>query len=313
VLFAATSAVPPVHHPFDFGGWLVWPLGFAVFYVVCRRHEGSVGVRLTNLLHVTSAWLAVALLSWQVAWFVDRGVSGHGSWPAVGWVLVPVAVLFWLPRFAERVSWPFGLHREAYLAMAGAGLVLYLALWSLATNLSLSGDPYPFPYLPLLNALDLAQVLVLAVSARFCIQLKTRSYLGYMDPGGTPVIVALAGLSFVWLNAALIRTLHQWAGVPLDFDAVIRSTLVQTSLSIFWTVLALATMLIATRRVGRTAWITGACLLAVTIVKLFVIDLSRAGTVERIVSFVGVGLLTLVIGYFSPLPPAATSHRTTAS
>ena len=46
-------------------------------------------------------------------------------------------------------------------------------------------------------------------------------------------------------------------------------------------------------------------MLAVAIVKLFVIDLSRVGTVERIVSFVGVGLLTLVIGYFSPLPPAA--------
>lgn len=197
--------------------------------------------------------------------------------------------------------------------MAGAGLALYLALWSLATNLSLSGDPYPFPYLPLLNALDLAQMLVLAVLARFCLQLKSDSHPGYMDPAGTPIIAALASLTFIWLNAALIRALHRWAGVPLDFDAVIRSTLVQTSLSIFWTVLALATMLIATRRVGRTAWIAGACLLAVTIVKLFVIDLSHAGTVERIVSFVGVGLLTLVIGYFSPLPPAATSHRTTVS
>jgi uncharacterized membrane protein len=28
------------------------------------------------------------------------------------------------------------------------------------------------------------------------------------------------------------------------------------------------------------------------------------GTVERIVSFVVVGLLMLVVGYFSPLPPA---------
>jgi uncharacterized membrane protein len=77
--------------------------------------------------------------------------------------------------------------------------------------------------------------------------------------------------------------------------------------------LALATMLVAARRASRPVWITGAALLAVTIVKLFVIDLSRVGTVERIVSFVGVGLLTLVIGYFSPLPPVPTRSHTTAS
>jgi uncharacterized membrane protein len=161
--------------------------------------------------------------------------------------------------------------------------------------------------MPLFNPLDLAQVLALGVLARYCLQLKSGSYPIYVETGGAAFVAALASLIFIWLNAALIRTLHHWAGVTWFFESVLNSTLVQTSLSLFWTVLALATMLIATRRAARTFWITGACLLAVTIVKLFVIDLSRVGTVERIVSFVGVGLLTLVIGYFSPLPPAATA------
>ena len=39
--------------------------------------------------------------------------------------------------------------------------------------------------------------------------------------------------------------------------------------------------------------------------KLFLVVLSRGGSIERIVSFVVVGGLMLVIGYFSPLPPAA--------
>ena len=112
------------------------------------------------------------------------------------------------------------------------------------------------------------------------------------------------------MNAALCRTLHHWAGVPFDFDSLTQSTLVQTALSIFWTVLALAAMLTATRRASRRVWLTGAILLAVTIVKLFVVDLSRVGSFERIVSFVGVGLLTLVIGYFSPLPPSAKEDQT---
>jgi len=154
---------------------------------------------------------------------------------------------------------------------------------------------------------------VLAVLVRYCLYLRSRPVSPGIAPDAPPTVAVLAGLGFIWLNAALVRTLHRWAGVPLSFDAVISSTLVQTSLSIFWTVLALATMLVATRRASRPVWLTGAALLGVTIVKLFVIDLSRVGTIERIVSFVGVGLLTLVIGYFSPLPPSATSHRTTVS
>jgi uncharacterized membrane protein len=304
LVFALLSLVPPVRHPFDYGGWLAWPLAFAGFYVICHRHEGAPDNPLAKWLHVCSAWLLTALLSWQLAWFVDRHVASHGSWPAVGWMLVPAAALLLLRRFEERVSWPLRAHREAYVVIAGGGLALYLALWSLYTNFSLPGDPYPFPYVPLLNVLDLSQALVLGLLVRFCKQ---------NDGDGKSLASFAAALFFVWLNAALVRTLHRWAGVPFELDAIISSTLVQTSLSIFWTVLALATMLVATRRASRPVWLTGAALLGVTIVKLFVIDLSRVGTVERIVSFVGVGLLTLVIGYFSPLPPAATRPRTTAS
>jgi uncharacterized membrane protein len=313
LVFAALSLIPPVHHPCDHGGWLAWPLAFAGFYVICRRHEGEPDESLANWLHVVSAWLLVALLTWQVDWFIDQGVAGRGSWPAVGWMLIPACVLFLLPRGVERLSWPLRTHREAYLWLAGGGVALYLAFWSLGTNLSLPGDPYPFPYVPLLNILDLAQVLVLAVLWRFWLFSRSAQRTPDLDLDDAPAMTALSALAFIWLNAALIRALHRWADVPLDFDAVIRSTLVQTALSIFWTVLALATMLVATRRASRVVWITGACLLGATIVKLFAVDLSHVGTVERIVSFVGVGLLTLVIGYFSPLPPVATSHRTTVS
>ncbi len=78
----------------------------------------------------------------------------------------------------------------------------------------------------------------------------------------------------------------------------------QTSLSIFWALLAFVMMLVAARRHRRAVWPVGASLFGVVIAKLFLVDLSRVGSIERIVSFVGVGLLMLVIGYVSPLPPA---------
>jgi uncharacterized membrane protein len=47
----------------------------------------------------------------------------------------------------------------------------------------------------------------------------------------------------------------------------------------------------------------------VVVAKLFFVDLSSIGTLERIVSFLGVGMLMLVIGYVSPLPPGAAARE----
>lgn len=299
----AVIAAFDVRHPLGGGGWLAWPFAFAVWYVVLRRHEAAAG-RLAGALHAGSLWLVVALASWEIAWWVERTVAGARTWPAVVWGLLPALALGSLPRLVRQVAWPFGAHRRAYLALAGGGLALYLAGWVLLTSIVLRGEMAPLPYVPLVNPLDLTSALGLLGMLR---QVGLARREGLLSEGlAAPPVLAglLAALGFVWLNAALLRTLHHWAGIPFDVPAMLGSTLVQTALSIFWTVLALGTMLFATRRAERLAWLTGAVLLAVVIGKLFLVDLARVGTVERIVSFLGVGLLMLVIGWFSPLPPA---------
>src|SRR5690606_28708067 len=96
---------------------------------------------------------------------------------------------------------------------------------------------------------------------------------------------------------------HHLAAVPFTADALLASTLFQTALSIAWALLAMAVMITATRLRLRSPWFVGAALLALVGLKLIAVDLSNAGTLARIVSFVGVGLLVLLIGYFSPSPP----------
>src|SRR5262249_31648567 len=152
-----------------------------------------------------------------------------------------------------------------------------------------------------------AEAFVLLVLLRYWLQLRADGYRLHALVGDVRAFGALAALGFVWLTAALLRTLHYWAGVPLHADGLLSSTLGQTSVSLFWAVLALASMLAATRKQARVVWLVGATLLAVVIGKLFLVDLSRVGTIERIVSFVVVGVLMLVVGYFSPLPPQSAT------
>ena len=304
MMFYAVLAVLEFQHPFANAGWLAWPVAFYAFYFVCKRHEGEPRSAVANALHVGSMWLLTALVSWEFSWAINKGVAGGGSWPIIAWALVPAITLFALPRLARRIHWPIEVHREAYVGVAAVGLALYLALWSVKTNVTLPGDPYPLPFVPLLNPLDLAEFFVLLVLLRFWLYLRSAHLPDYAMLPRRPVFIGLAVLAFIWLNAALLRALHHVAGVPFEVEAMLRSNLVETSLSIFWTVIALTTMLVATRTRARVVWLTGAGLLGVVIAKLFLVDLSHVGTVERIISFVGVGLLMLIIGYFSPLPPA---------
>ena len=307
MVLVAAALVDSQAHPFAFGGFLAWPFAFAAFYWALRRLEAMVPKAVAGALHVAGLWLLAVVASWECAWAIDSAVDGSGSWPLIAWAVVPGVLLSLLPRLMARLRWPLGSHTQAYVGAGGVGLVIFLLLWSLFTNLASNGDPAPLPYVPLLNPLDVAQALVFLAILSWLARLRGLSIFEGTDRrlGWVPLAAAV----FVWLNAVLLRTLHHWAGVPFDFDAMMRSTLVQTSLSIFWSLLALATMLWATRSARRLLWFVGAALMGVVVVKLFTVDLSRIGTVERIVSFIAVGLLMLVIGYFSPLPPTVAGEK----
>jgi uncharacterized membrane protein len=306
MVFFSVAAVFAIEgdHPFGDRRGLAWLCAFAVFYLVCRRHEPAENTALARALHLGSALLLMSLVSWELAWWIDELVRGSGSWPLIAWAIVPAVTLAVLPQLKRLLPWPVGAHWSAYVDLVGGITAVYLLLWVFGTNLSSPGDPYPLPYVPLLNPLDVAEVFVLLVLVRYPLMLQAADVTLLTHETQRGLALTTAAAAFVWINAVLLRTLHHWADVPFDSSAMLASTLVQTSLSIFWTLLALTTMLLATRRTSRFAWLAGAALLAVVVVKLFLVDLSRVGTVERIVSFVAVGVLMLVIGYFSPLPPA---------
>jgi uncharacterized membrane protein len=305
MVLSALWAAGAVQHPLAQGGWVAWPLAFLGLYFILRQHDQALNAPVTNTLHAISLWLLTALASWEFAWAIGQSAGSSGAWPIVAWGIVPAAVLALLPAAIVFIRWPFQAHRAAYGVVAAVGFSIYLALWSLYTDVTVSSPSAPLPYLPVLNPLDLVQALLLVVLIRFWHWLRTEegSRLSALDPRA--VVVGIAVIGFAWLNALLMRTLHLWVGIPYELEAMMQSTLAQSALSLLWTLTALATMLVATRITARLLWLTGAALLVVVVIKLFLVDLSSIGTIERIVSFIGVGLLMLIIGYFSPLPPAA--------
>jgi uncharacterized membrane protein len=300
------AAVFELAHPFARYGWLGWPFAFAVLAWILHRHETETPA-LARWMHAVTLWVAVALACWETAWWIDRFVQGRGTWPFVAWALVPALVLLALAKIDHRLGWPVARHPEAYLLLGGAPMAVYLWCWVFLANVLSDGNPAPLPYVPLVNPLDLAMAAVLVILIVWYLALRARDLAARVAPAHTAAALGLAG--FAWVNGMLLRALHHWVGIPYRLEPMLRSTLVQTSFSVFWTVLALGAMLLATRRGLRAVWFVGAALLAVVVCKLFLVDLSRVGGIERIVSFIVVGVLLLAVGYFSPVPPRQPEVR----
>jgi len=301
VLVAMASADHDVH-PFAHSGYLVWPLAFAGLLFLLHRHEAPAS-RYLEWQHAVGLWLFAALGAWEASWAIDSWVAGRAAWPLIAWALFPAALLTLLALRGERLRWPVAAHLASYLVGGATPLAIFLAFWFLLANLVSDGNPWPLPYLPLLNPLDLAQAGAMLAVATWFLEVRRR---GLQPLAAAPLSLAwgtAAAAAFVWANAALLRTLHHWAGVPMHLTLMLRSDLVQAALSLFWTLLALGAMVAGTRRASRPLWLLGAGLMAVVVGKLFLVDLSNIGTVERIVSFLGVGVLMLVIGYLAPVPP----------
>lgn len=296
LLLYGIAALEQKAQPAADGGWLAWPIAIVTMLLVLRRQENGPFARLLGSGHAFALLFVTALATWQSWWWFHE-LGGPGSaWPILGWALSPMAAIALVNSEFLRSRWPLATYSRAY-GLASIPIVAGLWLWVFLANTVSDGSASPLPYLPIANPIDLT-----TAGTLFMLLGWMRCWHADSDKG--PIVrVALAATVFYWLNGVLLRTLHHWAGVPFDFDAMMHSTLVQASLSLFWAAIALALMLFATRQHLRTLWLVGGGLLAGVVAKLFLIDLSRAGTIERIVSFIGVGILLLVIGYFSPVPP----------
>ena len=301
MLLAAHDAADR-RHPLVHLGWVSWPAGFAAHLWLLRRHNDEHNAYI-DFLHAGQLWLLAALASWELAWTIDQAIQASPVWGMIAWGIVPGLLLGLLATHARQLPWPVRGRLATYALLGAAPLAVFLWAWILVANATSDGDASPLPYVPLLNPLDLAQIAAWLAIVAWIQGLKRLDLADYASDNPALTYSALGAIAFIGLNGALLRALHHWAAIPYDLDAMLHSMLVQAALSIFWSLLALCAMVTATRLRVRALWVVGASLMVVVVAKLALVDLSNTGTVERIVSFIGVGVLMLLIGYVSPVPP----------
>lgn len=179
-------------------------------------------------------------------------------------------------------------------------LVPITFIWSLSANFSLDGQLVGV-YLPLLNPLDLTLISILLYQSYVALK---------VDSNYRTIVLVICGLgAFVTVSSMLVRGFASVWGTPTWEQGAWSVSMVQTGLTILWTVIAMVLMFLANKKAIRLVWFAGIALLTIVVAKLLLIDMSNTSAVLRVVSFIGAGLLMLVIGYLAPLPPKVGKPR----
>ncbi|WP_242111650.1 DUF2339 domain-containing protein [Luteimonas aquatica] len=246
--------------------WLVWPLVFSLLF-------GWVADR----FDLAQGWaLALGVLPWlAVAW---------GSLSRWNWLAAPLG-----ERFAARRA----LLQTVYFGVLWLGW-LYMLLQPASAA--------PLPWVPLLNASELAQLAILLLTGRWL--------QSPLAPHGLTLWRRhlLLGGGFAWLTMMVLRAVHHWGGTPWSPD-MFSAGLVQTSLTVTWSVLGVLGWILGSRGGRRSLWLAGAVLMGVVLAKLVLIDRTHLGNLLGIGSFIAYGLLCTVVGFFAPAPPRSNSEE----
>lgn len=289
------------NHPFGDLGWIAWPLGIGGWYYILYRLEKKWPSAISTAGHVGGAWLFVFILTLEAAWQVHNiATKDHEWWAWLTIGILPALSVFLLLQFRQRPTWPFTDFPGAYYTISACGIWFFLFAWELISCF-LPSSPSPVFFLPVLNPIDMCQVFVLIVMGLWILSCHRgkgeEGSFSYVNLLLYCIIIAC----FSWVNACAARAVSEWADIPYRLPRLIRAGEFHTTISFLWTTISLATMAAASAKGHRKAWFFGAFLIGAVILKLFVYDLDSMGA--RIVSFTGVGVLLLVVGYISPLPP----------
>ena len=289
------SALFSHQHVVEGWGWLLWPMAFAAHLVVLWLARHLAGAPMP-------AWHAIGALMFAVGLSIECAWQIYNSGGARVWQFV-VGQVVWLGAAAKLLLVPRLTRifeseavQRAYIETGFIALLVFFVV-HLGGTLQSNGAPVPWPYLPALNPFDLLAAAGLALA-----WFASRPPRGpaWLNPSDSTVLVGAAG--FVLSTAAVLRAVTWYAGIDWSFPDIAGSITTQAALSVYWSVLALTGMTLGARRAERPVWTAGAALMGLVVAKLFLVDLGSSGTVARIVSFLGVGVALLAVGYFAPAP-----------
>ena len=290
---------------------MLWPACFVLHLIMLRGVDAFAPQRWWRVMHAGNTLLVILLIGGFLHRAANSGEVRYTDWAVV--ILLLASTLGMMALASGRVwaepatGWPLNRFQREYAVHAGLFVAALTIVGALIVAVTASGNTAPLLYVPLLNPVDLCAFLALASVALWLKRLRASTLVSATSAlrGGIALGVP-AFAAFIVVNTVWLRFAHHFHDIAWNSGALADSFFVQAGYSMLWTLLGVGAMVWAHKKVQRVAWQAGAALLAFTVIKLLIVDLENSGGGERIVAFIGVGVLMVVVGYFAPMPPAVT-------
>ncbi|MGC0026645.1 DUF2339 domain-containing protein, partial [Enterobacter asburiae] len=297
------------HQQIVAAGWsnLAWCVALPAALMLLRRDGERLLPRIAMGLHLSLFWMILLALAAELYWFARSLPWGMAAWGSGLAMAAGGGVIMALSAAVRRRVWPFREWPALYACLAPIPAVVALLVLLVVTNFQ-DGVVYRQTWLPLVNPLEEGAAFALLGLVVFYRAVE-RYYPAWLAQARPWPAVAIMAFGFWWLNGALMRALAWYGDVAWNMASLWDSRLIQTSFALFWMLSALVVMIHATRRASRQEWLCGAALLGVVMVKLMLVDSAGGGGLSRAVAFIGVAILVLIVGYFSPLPPKTGDEK----
>ena len=273
-------------HPFGEIGSISILLFFAVHYFQLYIFEKS--WQMQTHLHMLSLWVLTLIGAKELSYLVSL-LTQNETYINSSWGIFFIFMITIILKRNQPIPMIFAKYLSDYRSFGVIGIIVMLSIWEYYC-LSTTAGPSPLPYIPFLNPLEIVQTFGLFLIYDY---FKKEENIYYF----------LGVSALLFATVVLARSIHHYTDIDYNIISLLQSVIFQMSLSILWSIIAMLTMIKANSLNNRTLWIAGAGLIGVVIVKLFLIELANSGSVERIISFIAVGIFLLLIGYFAPLPP----------
>jgi len=278
-----------------------WGLIFIIQYWLMRHmYDSKYQEKLQPIFHAIVLWLMTAIISLEFYDAVRNAIETNSSWSFIMLAIIPVLMLTQIPRLKGKNIWAIDKFENTYFITVMRPIMLWLIFWVVTASFS-TGSTNPLPYITIINPLELTQLISALVVYLYLPKIFTQIKIRHLH-------ISIASLLFLIINGVIARSVSVLGDKPFDFSILWDTPIYQTSVSIVWTIIATSLMVVSSRINYRKAWLIAVAMLGVIVVKLFLIDLADTETIARIITFISIGLILLVTGYFSPIPKESENH-----
>jgi len=282
-------------HPFAGSGAVAWSIFVMLCYLFLYQFDKV--WQYIKQIHILTLWFIVTVLMFEFRYHALEWEMGQ-SMIAIAVVTAPLVFSIFLILPEYYGSW-LERYRKLYQLTGIGGLVLVLMLWELKA-FSIAPDFTFLRYIPVFNPLDAVQIIGFVVIAYWLY----RNSSAFAQKTKVLLIALLSFMLIFFMTVVFARAVHMFREVDYTFVSLWQDIYFQTGISILWSIIAIVLMLLSKHYKNRLLWLAGFGLLILVVLKLFFVELASSGTIERIISFIVVGSLLLLIGYFVPLPPS---------